>query len=46
VFNAYDQANPIAYDYDPAVVGGVLSANKKPRNMLPLIPSIGVSWDL
>lgn len=46
VFNAYDQANPLAYDYSPTVVGGVLQERKKPRNMLPLLPSIGISWEI
>ncbi len=46
VFNAYDQANPLAYDYSPTVVGGVLQDRKKPRNMLPVLPSIGISWEI
>ena len=46
IFNAYDQSNAIAYDYDPSVSGGTLTVIRKPREMLPLLPTAGVSWDL
>jgi hypothetical protein len=46
VFNAYDQANPIAYDYTTSSAGGVITVTKKPRNMLPILPTAGISWDL
>lgn len=45
VFNAYDHANPLAYDYDPTIVNNVVRDGKKPRNMLPIIPSVGLSWE-
>lgn len=44
VFNAYDQKNPLAYDYAPSVVNGAVRDGRKPRNMLPIVPSIGISW--
>ena len=46
IFNAYDRSNAIAYDYDTSVSGGVLTVKRKPREMLPLLPTAGVSWDL
>ncbi len=46
VFNAYDQGNPIAYDYTTSVSGGVLTVRKNPRKMLPILPSAGISWEL
>lgn len=46
VFNAYDRGNAIAYDYDTSVSGGNLVVRRKPRNMLPFIPSAGVSWEI
>ncbi len=46
VFNAYDQANAIAYNYAPRVSGGVLTVSQQPREMLPIIPSAGISWEL
>lgn len=45
VFNAYDRANPLAYDYNPAVVNGVVVDGQQPRKMLPIVPSIGLSWE-
>jgi len=44
IFNAYDRKNPLAYDYDPSVVNGVVRDGRKPRNMLPIVPSVGLSW--
>jgi hypothetical protein len=46
IFNAYDHANAIAYDYDTSVSAGVLTVTKKPRLMLPILPTAGVSWEL
>lgn len=45
VFNAYDRANPIAYDYDPSIVNGAVRDAKKPRDMLPIVPTLGISWE-
>ncbi|MBI5422807.1 MAG: TonB-dependent receptor [Opitutae bacterium] len=45
VFNAYDRANPIAYDYDPSIVSGAVRDGKKPRDMLPIVPTLGISWE-
>jgi len=46
VFNAYDQRNLIAYDYSTSSAGGVLTVTKKPRDLLPIIPSAGLSWEI
>lgn len=46
VFNAYDQRNLIAYDYSNSVSGGVLTTRQQPRELLPIIPSAGVSWEM
>jgi outer membrane receptor protein involved in Fe transport len=45
IFNAYDHANPIAYDYDTSVAAGVLKVVKRPRNMLPILPTAGITWE-
>jgi outer membrane cobalamin receptor len=45
LFNAYDRDNLLAYDYEPSVVNGVVRDGKKPRTLLPLVPSLGVSWE-
>lgn len=45
VFNAYDRANPLAYDYAPSVVSGVVRDGKHARNMLPIVPTLGLSWE-
>ncbi len=44
VFNAYDRDNLIGYDHNVVVAGTVITDTRKPRNQLPLLPSIGVSW--
>lgn len=46
VFNAYDQGNLIAYDFSTSVSGGVLTVRKEPREMLPILPTAGISWEL
>lgn len=46
VFNAYDHQNLIAYDYSTSVTGGVLTVRKQPRDMLPILPTAGFSWEL
>lgn len=45
VFNAYDRANPLAYDYAPSVVNNTVRDGKHARNMLPIVPTIGLSWE-
>ena len=46
VFNAYDHQNLIAYDYSTSVSAGVLTVHKQPRDMLPILPTAGISWEL
>lgn len=45
IFNAYDRGNPIAYDYFTSVSGGVLTVRRTPRDMLPIVPTLGLSWE-
>jgi len=45
VFNAYDHQNLIAYDYSTSVAAGVLTVRKAPRDMLPILPTAGASWE-
>jgi outer membrane cobalamin receptor len=45
VFNAYNRVNLLGYDHNVSVVGTVVTDVKKPREQLPLLPSIGVSWE-
>lgn len=45
VFNAYDRVNLIGYDHRVSVSGTEVTDTKKPREQLPLLPSIGVSWE-
>lgn len=46
VFNAYDQSNVLAYDYTTSSSGGVLTVKRSPRELLPILPSAGISWEL
>ncbi len=45
IFNAYDHQNLIAYDYNTSSAGGVLTVRKEPRDMLPILPTGGISWE-
>jgi outer membrane cobalamin receptor len=45
VFNAYDRENLVGFDHDVRVSGTVVTDTKKPRPQLPLLPSIGASWE-
>jgi outer membrane cobalamin receptor len=46
IFNAYDHRNLLAYDYDPSVTVGVLTVRKTGRDLLPILPTAGISWEL
>jgi len=45
VFNAYDRENLVGYDHNVVVAGTLVTDTKKPRPQLPLLPSIGASWE-
>lgn len=45
VFNAYDRTNLLGYDHRVTVAGTTVTDVKKPREQLPLLPSLGVSWE-
>ena len=44
VFNAYDRTNLLGYDHRVTVSGLQVTDVRKPREQLPLLPSVGVSW--
>jgi len=45
VFNAYDQENVIGYNHNVTVAGTQVTDVRTPRLQLPLLPSVGVSWE-
>lgn len=45
LFNAYDRVNLLGYDHNVVVSGTTVTDTKKPREQLPLLPSIGASWE-
>lgn len=45
VFNAYDRMNLLGYDHRVTVSGTQVTDEKKPREQLPFLPSLGVSWE-
>ena len=44
VYNAYNQVNVIGYDHQVAISGAEVTVTRKPREQLPLLPSVGVEW--
>jgi hypothetical protein len=44
VFNAYNRKNVIGYDHRVTISGAELTVTRKPREQLPLLPSVGVEW--
>jgi outer membrane cobalamin receptor len=44
LFNAYDRTNLIGYDWSPVVQGNQVSARREGRDLLPILPSVGVEW--
>ena len=45
VFNAYDRLNLLGYDHRVTVSGTQVTDEKKPREQLPFLPSVGVNWE-
>lgn len=45
VFNAYDHTNLVGYDHSVTVSGTTVTDVRKPREQLPILPSIGASWE-
>ena len=45
VFNAYDHANLVGYTYSANVQGNQVTAQPKPKDLLPLLPSLGVEYE-
>ena len=44
IFNVYDRTNLLGYDHRVTVTGTQVTDTRKTRDQLPLLPSIGVSW--
>lgn len=45
VFNAYDHANLVGYTYSANVQGNQVTAQPKPKDLLPLLPSLGLEYE-
>jgi len=45
-FNAYDRVNVLGYDHRVSVSGTQVTSRREPREQLPVLPSLGVSWTL
>lgn len=45
IFNAYDRVNIIGYDHRVTISGTELFTTRKPRDQLPILPSVGAEWD-
>ena len=45
VFNAYDRENLLGYLSRPLWRGGQLEVVREPRAQLPLLPSVGATWE-
>ncbi|MBL9186646.1 MAG: hypothetical protein JNK23_04145 [Opitutaceae bacterium] len=45
VFNAYDRKNFLGYDHRVTMSGTQVTDMKKAREQLPLLPSLGASWE-
>ncbi len=45
VFNAYDRTNYVGYTHSVTVNGTQVTDVRKPREQLPLLPSVGVAWE-
>jgi hypothetical protein len=44
VFNAYDRENLVGFDHHVVVAGTQVTDTKTPRKQLPILPSVGASW--
>jgi len=44
VFNAYDHQNILGYDYSAVVQGAAATTARKPKDLLPILPSVGLEW--
>ena len=44
LFNVYDRVNLLGYDHQVSVSGTTVTDRRKPREQLPFLPSVGVSW--
>ncbi len=45
LFNAYNRTNLIGYAYSPVVSGTTVKTTREARDLLPLLPSVGLTWE-
>ena len=45
IFNAYDRTNLLGYAYSPVVTGNSVTTSREVRDLLPFVPSLGVTWE-
>lgn len=45
VFNAYDRTNLVGFNHNVTVSGTQVTVVRKAREQLPLLPSVGISWE-
>lgn len=45
LFNAYNRTNLVGYSYSPVVSGNTVNTTREARDLLPLMPSVGVTWE-
>lgn len=45
IFNAYDRINVIGYDHDISISGTQVTDVKDAREQLPILPSVGFTWE-
>jgi hypothetical protein len=45
VFNGYDRANLSGYDYDVRLMQGRAVVARSGRTLLPVLPTIGATWE-
>ena len=45
VFNAYDRLNLLGYDHHVTVTGTTVTDRREAREQLPLLPSVGATWE-
>ena len=45
IFNAYDRTNLLGYAYSPVISGTTVTTTREARDLLPFVPSLGITWE-
>jgi hypothetical protein len=45
IFNAYDRNNIYTYDTNPSLVNNAVVLSRSGKSLLPILPSLGLTWD-